>query len=278
MYMPVLVTGASSGIGEAVAVRLAQYGFKVWAGARRINRMKALEGLGQGRITAIELDVTDEGSIGRALRTINEDGAPLFGLVNNAGVSVTGPIEELQLNEWRRQFETNVFGLVAMTKAVVPQMREAGRGRVINIGSIAGRIVPPFMGAYAGSKHAVEGITDGMRREFALHGLKVSLIRPGFINTAFGEQEQEGLVPFMAEGRPYANAVSQMKAWHAKGHPQGASSMDVADAVLDALTAKRPHGRYTVPKKYIGPLMLRNLAPSAIVDRLFARITGVNGG
>ncbi|MEE2691599.1 MAG: SDR family oxidoreductase [Pseudomonadota bacterium] len=276
MHKPVLITGASSGIGEAAAIRLARAGFRVYAGARRVDKLKALEGLGEGRITALALDVTDPASIGDALERIKDDGATLYGLVNNAGVSVTGPVEEVPLEEWRREFETNVFGLVAMTNAVMPQMRAAGAGRIVNIGSVAGRIVSPFMGVYAASKHAVEGVSDAQRREFALHGVKVSLIRPGFINTPFGEQEQQGFEPYMQEGRPYARAVAAFKAWHAKGHPAGAAPAEVAEKIHHALTATRPHSRYTAPAKYVGPLMLRNLLPSALTDRMLARVTGID--
>ena len=160
--------------------------------------------------------------------------------------------------------------------SVMPHMREAGAGRIVNIGSVAGRLVSPFMGVYASSKHAVEGISDAMRREFALHGVKVSLVRPGFINTPFGEQEQEGMEPYLEEGRPYARAIAKVKAWHAKGHPTGASPHEVAEKVHHALSADRPHSRYTVPAKYIPSLMMRNLAPSAIADRIFAQVTGLN--
>ena len=274
MHKPVLITGASSGIGEAAAVHLAHRGFRVYAAARRAEKLKVLEGMGEGRIHALSLDVTDDGAIEAALARIADDGQPLYGLVNNAGVSVTGPIEEVPMNEWRRQFETNVFGLVAITRAVVPQMRDAGAGRIVNIGSVAGRIVSPFMGVYASSKHAVEGLSDGMRREFGRFNIKVSVVRPGFINTPFGEQEQEGLEPYMAPGHPYADAVARFKAWHAKGHPNGASPADVAEKIHHALTADHPHSRYTVPARYIGPLMLRNLLPSAIVDRMLLNITG----
>lgn len=276
MHKPVLITGASSGIGEAAAIHLARAGFRVYAGARRVDRLKPLEGLGEGRIHPLALDVTDPASIAAALAAIAADGATLYGLVNNAGVSVTGPVEEVPLDEWRREFETNVFGLVAMSNAVMPQMRATGAGRIVNIGSVAGRIVSPFMGVYAASKHAVEAVSDAQRREFGLHGVRVSLIRPGFINTPFGEQEQAGFEPYMAEGRPYARAVAAFKAWHAKGHPAGAAPSTVAERIHHALTAQRPHSRYTVPAKYIGPLLLRNLLPSAVVDRLFARITGID--
>ncbi|MBI1392901.1 MAG: SDR family NAD(P)-dependent oxidoreductase [Alphaproteobacteria bacterium] len=277
MYKPVLVTGASSGIGEAAAVALARKGFRVYAGARRLDRLKALEGLGQGGLSGIEIDVADEGSIDRACYRIEAEAGPIYGVVNNAGISVMGPIEEVSTNEWRRQFETNVFGIVAVCQRVLPRMREAKLGRIVNIGSVSGRIAAPFQGAYASSKHAVEGLTDALRREVEPFGIKVSLIRPGFVNTPFGEQEQEGLDEFLGDGHPYAPWVARFKAWHAKGHPKGASPMDVAETVVAAMTADRPHSRYVVPAAYLPALMMRNLLPSAIVDRLFARINGVAG-
>ncbi|MEL7200688.1 MAG: SDR family NAD(P)-dependent oxidoreductase, partial [Pseudomonadota bacterium] len=133
MFKPVLVTGASSGIGEATAVFLAHKGFQVFAAARRIQALETLSGMGAGRINPVALDVTDSDSIADAVATIAEDvGGPLYGLVNNAGVAVAGPVEQVPGDEWRRQFETNVVGLVQMTQAVLPQMREANRGRIIN--------------------------------------------------------------------------------------------------------------------------------------------------
>ena len=275
MYKPVLVTGASSGIGEASVVHLARKGFRVFAAARRIDRLKALEGFGEGAVTAIALDITDEVSIEAALADINAAGGPLYGLVNSAGVSVTGPLEDVPVNEWRRQFETNLFGLVALTQRVLPDMRAAGAGRIVNIGSVAGRIAAPFMAPYVASKHALEGMSDALRREVDAFGIHVSVIRPGFINTEFGEQEQDGLTRFAREGGPYTAALDVFRAWHAKGHPKGASPMEVAEAVHHALVADRPHSRYTVPKRYIPSLMMRNLAPSAVTDRVFARVTGI---
>ena len=274
MYKSVLVTGASSGIGEATALALAHRGFRVFAGARRIDKLKALEGLGHGRLTALALDVTDAASISAAVTAIGD--APLYGLVNNAGVSVTGPLEQVPVEDWRRQFETNVFGVVAATQAVLPQMRAAGEGRIVMIGSVAGRIASPFMSAYAASKHALEGLADSLRREVNKRGVFVSLIRPGFINTPFGEPEQEGFARYAAEGAPYAKELAAFKAWHAKGHPNGAPPSAVADAVLNALTAARPRSRYVVPGKMFGALALRNLAPTALTDRIFERITGLD--
>ncbi len=276
MLKSVLVTGASSGIGEATSLALAGKGFRVFAGARSAEKRAALEGRGGGRITPVPLDVTDEASIAGALETIAASGAPLFGLINNAGVSVTGPIEELSAGDWRRQFETNLFGAVAMIRAVLPQMREAREGRIVNIGSIAGRIASPFMGAYASSKHALEGMTDSLRRELRPFGVKVVLVRPGFIKTAFGEQEQEGFARTADGDGPYAAMAAAFRAWHAKGHPNGASPGAVAEAVEKALTAANPHSRYTAPARYLGPLFMRNTMPSAVSDRIFERVSGLD--
>ena len=249
MYRSVLVTGASSGIGEATAVHLAHQGFHVYAAARRMEKLEELSALGSGRISPLSLDVTDEQSIANALSKLKEQGVTLYGLVNNAGVSMMGPVERVSDADWRRQFDTNVFGLMNMTRAVLPQMRKAGKGRIVNIGSVAGRIVAPFMGVYGASKHAVEGLSDGLRRELAPHGIKVSVIRPGFINTPFGEQEQAELARYIGDDEPYAEQLKIFKAWHVNAHPNGGSPMVVAEAVHDALTAEKPHSRYTVPKK-----------------------------
>ncbi|MEO1136472.1 MAG: SDR family oxidoreductase [Pseudomonadota bacterium] len=274
MHQSVLVTGASSGIGEETAVHLARKGFRVFAAARRLEKLNELTAVGAGRITPVALDVTDETSIANAVKFIADEGVTLYGLVNNAGVSVMGPFEKVPLSEWRRQYETNIIGLVAMTQAVLPQMRNAGRGRIVNIGSVAGRIAAPFQGPYSSSKHAVEGLSDALRRELAPYGVKVSVVRPGFINTPFGHQEQEALEQY-EDDDPYGQQVRIFKAWHAQGHPNAPSPVVVAETVHEALTAERPHSRYTAPAKMLGALALRNLAPSSITDRVFERMTGL---
>ncbi len=275
MHHPVLITGASSGIGEACAVHLAHKGFRVFAAARRLDRLEELSGLAGGRITPLRMDVADEASVVAALEVVADAGVRLYGLVNNAGVSVMGPLEALSLEDWRRQYETNVFGLATVTRLVLPQLRAAGAGRIVNIGSVAGRIAAPFQGAYASSKHAVEGLSDALRRELAPHGVKVSVVRPGFINTPFGAAEQDALASF-ADAGPYADQVRRFKAWHAKGHPAAPPPGVVAEAVYHALTAARPRARYVVPRRMLGALALRNLAPTFMVDRIFERVTGLD--
>ena len=274
MFKPVLVTGASSGIGEATAVTLAHKGFRVFAAARRIEKLNNLSALGHGRITPVAMDVTDESSVEKAVARVVEEGGGIYGLVNNAGVSVMGPIEEIALADWRYQFETNVFGLATVTRNVLPFMRAAGAGRIVNIGSLAGRIAAPFQGVYAASKHAVEGLSDSLRRETKRHGVKVVLIRPGFINTPFGPHEQDSLDEFTTDS-PYAEQVRLFKAWHAKGHPNAPGPEIVAEAVATALTVDQPRDRYLVPQKNYGALALRNLMPTVVTDWIFERVNGL---
>ncbi len=274
MYNSILVTGASSGIGEATAIHLAHQGFRVFASARRTEKLKEISGLGGGRITPVQMDVTDENSINAALEKIAGEGVKLYGLVNNAGASAMGPFEKLSLPEWRSVFETNVFGLVAVTQAVLPQMRKAGRGRIINIGSLAGRIASPFQSAYASTKHAVEGLSDSLRRELAPHGIKVSVVRPGAINTPFGQHEQEMLAQF-EDDYDYGEQVKIFKAWFDRQHPTGPPPIVVAEAVHEALTAERPHSRYTAPKDMTYAVALRNFLPSGLTDRILERVNGL---
>lgn len=275
MHHAVLVTGASSGIGEECAVYLGQKGFRVFAAARRIDKMQDLRAVGGGRITPLALDVTDPGSIANLMQTISDEGVTLYGLVNNAGAALMGPLERVPLDDWRALFEANIFGLVAMTQAVLPQMRAAGQGRIVNIGSLTGRIAQPFQGAYAASKHAVEGLSDSLRRELVPHGIKVSVVRPGAINTPFGKHEAESLAGF-ADDEVYGDQVQAFKAWFARQHPNAPSPLVVAEAVHHALTAELPHSRYTAPAKMGYAIALRNFLPSALTDRILAQVTGMS--
>lgn len=256
-------------------MHLAHKGFRVYAAARRIEKLKDLEGLAGGRITPLMLDVIDDASIAAAMDRIAEDGATLYGLVNNAGVSTMGPLEKLPLDEWRALYETNVFGLVAMTKAVLPQMRAAGRGRIVNIGSLTGRIASPFQSVYASSKHAVEGLSDSLRRELTPYGVKVSVVRPGAINTPFGAHERKMLERY-ADDDPYGEQVKTFTAWFSKQHPAAPGPTVVAEAVHEALTAERPQSRYTAPPKMAFAIALRNFLPSGLTDRILERVNGTD--
>ncbi|MEM9494436.1 MAG: SDR family oxidoreductase [Pseudomonadota bacterium] len=275
MLKSVLITGASSGIGEAAAVHLAQAGFRVYAVARRMEKLREIQGLGGGRVHIREMDVTDPDSVRTCIASINAEAGPLFGLVNNAGASVMGPAESVSPEEWRRQFDVNLFGLMEVTRAVLPQMREAGAGRIVNIGSLAGRIALPFQGVYAASKHAVEGISDSMRREVKPFGVKVVVIRPGYIYTPFASESLSSLAQYN-DDNPYTDQIRIFTAWRERQQPTAASPLVVVDAIEKALTAARPHSRYTAPDQMQGFLALRNILPAALIDRIFWRMTGLD--
>src|SRR5688500_9161604 len=184
----VVITGASTGIGRACAIDLDGRGFRVFAGVRKDEDGERLRSE-RPSIEPLRIDVTDAGEIAAARDRVGEEVGErgLAGLVNNAGIAVPGPLEHLPLDEIRRQLEVNVLGQIAVTQAFLPLLRTA-RGRIVNIGSIGGRVALPLLGPYAGSKHAMEGISDSLRRELRPWGIEVSLVRPGPIATEIWER------------------------------------------------------------------------------------------
>ncbi|MEM9838164.1 MAG: SDR family oxidoreductase [Pseudomonadota bacterium] len=266
----VLITGAGTGIGRACALYLAEEGFHIIAAGRREEPLAALEKERPGQIIGVTLDVTNNASVEAAIAKIS----PVDHLVNNAGVSVMGPVEAISTDEWRRQFEVNVFGVATMIRAVLPQMRQRGTGRIVQIGSVTGRVVPPFMGCYGASKHALEGMTDALRREVAKDGIHVSLVRSGFVNTDFGTQEKASLE---ANSHPaYEDDMKRFGTWHhEKGHKVAPSPVVVAQAVERALTDAVPKTRYACPAQAQRFLFLRNVLPARWVDGVIRRTIGL---
>ena len=187
-----LVTGASSGIGEATARQLIAAGWRVYAGARRVDRMQPLAAAG-ARLLA--LDVTDDASMQQAIDTIRRDEGRLDALVNNAGYGSYGALEEVPLDEGRRQFEVNVFGLARLTQLALPMMRAQRSGRIVNITSIGGKIGEPFGSWYHATKFAVEGLSDSLRMELYPFGIDVVIIEPGAIKTEWNGIARDGLTP-----------------------------------------------------------------------------------
>jgi NAD(P)-dependent dehydrogenase (short-subunit alcohol dehydrogenase family) len=242
---PVLITGCSTGIGRATAERLARRGLTVYATARR---PESIEDLKESGCRTLALDVTDEDSMQAAVATVEAADGAVGALVNNAGYSQSGAVETIPLDDLRRQFETNVFGLVRMCQLVLPGMRKAGRGRIVNISSMGGRLVFPGGGAYHGTKYAVEAISDAMRFEVRGFGVHVSVIEPGLIKTNFGETAV-GSVP--QEDGPYAEfntavAAATAGAYDGAIGKLGAGPDAVAKAIERAITARRPRTRYPV--------------------------------
>ncbi len=247
MSTAVLITGTSSGIGLATAQRLARRAeLTVYATARRTEAIADLKAAGA---RTLALDVTDEDSMQAAVDAIVSEHGHVGALVNNAGYGEYGTIEETALDRVRRQFETNVFGLARLIQLVLPGMRAAGAGRIVNVGSMGGRIVFPAGGFYHASKYAVEALSDALRFEAAPFGIKVSLIEPGLIRTGFGDTAAHTLAGSGVPTGPYAAlnaAADQQMADSYKSMRLSAAPDAVARAIERALTSKNPRARYVV--------------------------------
>jgi NAD(P)-dependent dehydrogenase (short-subunit alcohol dehydrogenase family) len=259
-----LVTGASSGIGAACASRLAATGWRVFAGVRRPG--DAPEGTEE-----ILLDVTDQDHVRAAAERIEE----LHGLVNNAGIALAIPLEFIPRDELRRQFEVNVFGQVAVTQAFLPQLRRT-RGRIVFVGSIAGRSALPFLGPYAASKHALEAVADTLRVELRPFGVDVSLVQPGTIKTPIWTKSA-AVADALANGAPaqiaglYGERIAAFRRFALKRGAKGASVEEVAQAIEEALTMERPRTRRLVgldAKLRAGVERL----PDRLRDRVYERV------
>lgn len=244
----VLITGCSSGIGRAAALRLQDAGWLVYATARRAESLGELVRAG---CRTMELDVTDEASMERAVSEVERDCGTIAALVNNAGFSQSGTIEETPIELIRRQFETNVFGLAHLTQLVLPGMRRAGRGRIVNLGSMGGTLVFPGGGYYHASKYALEAFSDALRFEVGGLGIDVILIQPGLIRTGFSETAVSG-VPPQAAASPYRSLMAKVKQATKDAYTEGLAAKlggdpdDVARTIEQALAAKRPKTRYRV--------------------------------
>jgi NAD(P)-dependent dehydrogenase (short-subunit alcohol dehydrogenase family) len=248
----VLITGASTGIGEACALMLTGMGFHVFAGVRKTQDGEALCQKAPGNLKYIILDIADSGCIASAVETIAKAAGDsgLYGLVNNAGIAVGGPLEFVPIDALRQQFEINVVDQVAVTQAFLPLLRSA-RGRIINMGSIGGRVSTPYQAPYNASKFALEALTDALRIELSPWGIQVSIIEPGGIATpiwlkslAAFDELSTGISPRMYD--LYGPVITGMRKYVSE--PRSTPPSSVAQAVVHALTADRPKARYIVGK------------------------------
>lgn len=273
MTRAILVTGASTGIGRACALRFDRLGWRVFAGVRRAEDAAQFGG-GSGRIEPLRLDVTDPAAIATARDAVaaHVGTRGLDALVNNAGVAVVGPLEFVALADLRRVLDVNVVGQVAVTQAFLPLLRRA-RGRIVNMGSISGRVASPFVGPYAMSKFALEGLTDALRVELAPFGIQVALVEPGMIATPIWEKgEREALerrqaYPAEAEAL-YGRALEQFARLIRPAIARAAPVELVADAVQDAVLSPTPKTRYLIGRDARLRLLLRRLLPDRLMDRL----------
>ncbi|HET8765121.1 MAG TPA: oxidoreductase [Rhodanobacter sp.] len=261
-----LVTGASSGIGEATVRRLVADGHLVYAAARRVERMQPLAALG---VRILPLDLCDDASIARAVDTIRSEQGRLDALVNNAGYGSYGALEDVPLDEARRQFEVNVFGLARLAQLALPMMRAQGSGRIVNVTSIGGKMHEPLGSWYHATKFAVEGLSDCLRMELAPFGIDVVVIEPGSIHTEWGGIARESLLQRSAHTAYAAQATAHARMLTRGGQPPLASQPDVvAMTIAKALRTRRPRTRYATGGGARSILMLRRLLSDRGFDAL----------
>jgi NAD(P)-dependent dehydrogenase (short-subunit alcohol dehydrogenase family) len=248
----VVITGASTGIGEACALHIDKLGYRVFACIRKAADGESLRRRASERLVPVRLDITDETEVRQAARNVNEalGGAGLAGLINNAGIVVGGMLEFLPLDALRHQLEVNVVGQIAVTQTLLASLRKA-RGRIVNIGSVSGLISSPFTGAYSASKFALEALTDALRMELRPWKILVSIVEPGFIQTPIlkksltSEEALRAQLPAEAV-QLYGPAMRIVHDTIERESAQAASTEVVVKAVVHALTARRPRTRYVV--------------------------------
>lgn len=271
----VLITGCSTGIGRTTAALLCARGFTVYATARQVESMTELEQLG---CRLLPLDVTDEDSMRQAVQAVERDCGAVSVLINNAGYSQSGAVEEVTMEQLRRQFETNVFGLVRLTQLVLPKMRAQGWGRIVNLSSIAGKMVFPGGGAYHATKHAVEALSDALRFEVRGFGIDVVLVEPGFIHTEFLATAVGSVEAQRVSEGPYAGFTAAVVQTTKDAYSKppyiwiGGESDAVAKVVAKALDARRPRARYSVTTSGWLLIGLRWLLPDCLWDAWLRRV------
>ncbi len=274
----VVITGASTGIGAACALHLDRLGFAVFAGVRKSEDGVALQKAGSDRLVPLELDVTDLTTIRKSHAVVLEatKNFGLFGLINNAGIAVVGPLEAVPISDFRQQLEVNVIGQVAVTQAFLPLVRQA-RGRIVNMGSIAGLSTMPLMGPYSASKFALEAITDALRLEVQQWGIHVAIIEPGAIATpiwnksAIEAAEREAAIE--TELRTlYKSVVAAVRKVVGEASKRAISPEAVAKVIESALTAPTPKTRYLVGTDAKLRALMGRLLPDRISDKLLTSI------
>ena len=272
--MSVVITGASTGIGAACALDCTGRGMTVFAGVRDPRAGESLAAKGGPSLIPITLDVTDEPSIARSVETVQRvvGDSGLGGLVNNAGIAIGSPLEVIDLSQLRKQLEVNVIGQIAVTQAFLPLLRRA-RGRIVNMGSIAGRGTIPLLGPYSASKFALEALTDALRMELQPWGIHVSIIEPGAIATPIWEKSEkaaEDLETSASEEAKalYGEAVIRIREAIVQSSKRAIPAAAVVHAVHHALTASHPHTRYLVGVDAKARAWMVKWLPDRVQDRL----------
>lgn len=272
-----LITGSSSGIGLATALYLARRGYTVWATMRNLEKAHELRTIIESEklpIELVQLDVCDDASVKGAVERVLQKSGRIDVVVNNAGYGLRGAIEEVSLDEWKRQFETNFFGVVRVTQAVLPQMRAQRSGAIVNISSVLGRFAIPFSGPYVSSKFALEGLTETLRYELAPWNIKVILIEPGFIATRFQENAQLAQAA-QREDSPYTVFKKASGRRIQRNIYRAAPAEKVAETIYRAITHPKPKLRYAVGRDARLVLPLRRFLPAGLFERILMKQLGL---
>lgn len=282
----IIITGASSGIGEATARLLAKRGACLALVARRLDRLQALkndldlasvrtERGATAQIVVIQADVTVAHHRDLIIHETLQTFGRIDGLINNAGFGHRGPVELVPVEQIRSNFETNLFSLIALTQAVIPVMRSQQGGRIVNVGSVAGKIARPLSSIYDATKHALEAITDGLRGELSIFGIRVALIEPGYILTEFLDVADQVSKSVLENAGPYSAyfeefSKTRQRAKSIAGHP-----CQIAELILRALTDERPRFRYAGPKHARLFLAMKRFFPERLFEYFVLRSVGL---
>ncbi len=277
----VLITGGTDGLGKAAAILLAECGYRVFAAGRSSGKRVALARLAAEKklpIETLELDVCDDASVRRGVQIVLEKAGAIDVLINNAGVGYMAVVEDLRLEDLHRQFETNIFGVLRVTQAVLPHMRERRRGRILMMSSVAGILTPPTYGAYSSSKHALEALSNALRLEMYPFNIEVILIEPGYIVTNFQQTAKALAEPYIeaAKAGPYAKIYSGSLNGASKARGESKTTPeDCARVIQEAIESPHPKARYPVTSLAKWASFGRRILPDTILDSFLRRKYGI---
>jgi NAD(P)-dependent dehydrogenase (short-subunit alcohol dehydrogenase family) len=273
----VLITGATDGLGKAAALLLAEQGYRVFAAGRSAEKRAQLDALASEKklpLETLEMDVRDDGSVQKAVASVYQKSFTIDVLINNAGIAYVATVEDMSMQDWRRQFETNFFGVIRVTQAILPKMRERRRGRILMISSVSGLVTPPTQAAYSASKHALEGLSNALRHELYPFDVETVLIEPGYIVTNIQQTAVDVAQPYMDKikngpyARVYASAWEGAKSSRAKSNT---TPEDCARIILKAIEARKPRARYGVTSLATALKWAKRLLPDSAIDAMIRR-------
>ena len=280
----VLITGATDGLGKATALLLAERGYRVFASGRSAEKRAQLDALAREKklpLETLSMDVCGDASVKAGVSSALAKAGAIDVLINNAGVVYAGAVEDLRLEDWRNQFETNFFGVIRVTQAVLPHMRERRKGRILMMSSVSGFVTPPTQGAYSASKHAIEAAANAMRYELYPFGIETILIEPGYIVTNIQQTAMELAQPYQEEFKngPYAKIYARY--WSNATNTRAQSKTtpeDCARFILDAIEAPRPRARYCVTPLATFAKWAKRLLSDRAADLIIRRRYGITRG